>query len=347
MKRVSLNDIGRKTGFAASTVSKALRNSTEIPPTTREKIRRAAKALGYHPNPLLAALASKHFESKRNVGIPVAHIQAQGSPLSMLPLQEHGRRLGYRVEPFAVGDFSSGAHAARVLFARGFQGILLSPDFQFNMLPGMEWNHFSVVGWGAGLAVSPASSQPWLYRATIDHFRTVLRAWEETKARGYKRIGFVLLRGAEGLLDDQSRCGGAQFCLQTVPSRFRVPICFPIDDATEEFDSQRLADWARRYRPDAVIGFNGLVRWTLIHEKFRVPEEIGFASLHKKMSSDPHTPDETESGMKLMDVECMQAALELLDQQIRHHQYGLPRTPRTLTIYSEWIDGDSLPPISR
>jgi hypothetical protein len=37
-------------------------------------------------------------------------------------------------------------------------------------------------------------------------------------------------------------------------------------------------------------------------------------------------------------------SLELLDQQIRHHEFGLSGEPRTLMINSEWVEGSTLPP---
>jgi hypothetical protein len=42
-------------------------------------------------------------------------------------------------------------------------------------------------------------------------------------------------------------------------------------------------------------------------------------------------------------VKSILAALELLDQQIRHHQCGLSNEPRVLMIDPEWIDGETLP----
>jgi DNA-binding LacI/PurR family transcriptional regulator len=80
-KRVSLADIARTTGFAISTVSMALRNDASIPHATRKKIEATAREMGYYPNPLLAALASKHFSSKQTGGTPIAYIRRNESDL--------------------------------------------------------------------------------------------------------------------------------------------------------------------------------------------------------------------------------------------------------------------------
>ena len=316
---------------------------------TRKKIQKAAVALGYHPNPLLAALASKHFGSKRFVGTPLAYIHspelnpdAEGPMQKLLRhTQEHAKGLGYFLELFNVSDFKNGAHATQVLFSRGVQGIILPHQFQLKMLPGMDWSRFSVVGFGESTVETPDSPQPVLYRSAVDHSGVILRAWNETWKRGYRRIGFALLVWEAAIMDDQLRWSATQFCLQRIPRRLRIPPF--VVKAKKDFNFQKFRPWMDRYRPDAVLGFNETFGWLLVNEGFRVPQDVGFASLHTTPDSlFPRSKDCT-AGMKTMDPECLLAAVELVDQQIRHHQYGLSWEPRTLMIHSKWIDGETLP----
>jgi LacI family transcriptional regulator len=242
-----------------------------------------------------------------------------------------------------VTDFRDGKQASRMLFSRGFQGILLQTHVQPSMLPGMDWNRFSVVGWGEGAAESPESPQPLLSRAIVDHFGSVLRGWDETSKRGYKRIGFALFNLTQTFNEDQVRLGAALTCLRRIPRHRRIPP-FVIENKLDTADILPLAEWARRHRPDAVIGFNGIFSWALEKEGFRVPEDLGFISLHTDVDAGNLLGiRHRESGMKEMRMKSMLVAVELLDQQIRHHQYGLPREPRTIMIDSEWIEGDTLP----
>jgi hypothetical protein len=53
--------------------------------------------------------------------------------------------------------------------------------------------------------------------------------------------------------------------------------------------------------------------------------------------------DVGQAGMKQMRAESLFVTLELLDQEIRHHQVGLAQRPRTVMIHSEWSDGKTLP----
>lgn len=346
-KRISLADVARSTGLGVSTVSMALRNVGTISEKTKKRIGEAARTLGYYPNPLLATLASRRFDSKYSGGVPVAYFDHPGEDRALdlttrqltNAVQEHGRKLGYRVDRFTLDDFNDGAHATQILFSRGFQGIILPSHFQLKLLPGMDWNRFSVVAWGEGVAQSSDHPYPLLYRVTVDHFGLVLRAWNEAWKRGYRRIGFILFGDEIMERDDELRIGASQFCLQSVAPRHRIPTCF-----VKNFDSAAMAKWVRRHRPDAVIVFNGFMGWALRHEGFRIPEDFGMVLLHQNSDDTSAATRASESGMMEMNQRCMLVALELLDQQIRHHQCGLSTEPRTISINSEWIDGNTLPP---
>ena len=68
ISRITLRDIGAKCGLSAAGVSLALRNHRSIPETTRERVRNAATALGYRPDPALAAL--NHYRRRRTFTAP-------------------------------------------------------------------------------------------------------------------------------------------------------------------------------------------------------------------------------------------------------------------------------------
>jgi LacI family transcriptional regulator len=347
-KRVSLADISRDTGFSISAVSMALRKHVKIPVATRQLIEESARKLAYRPNPLIAALATRHFSSERTGKTPLAYIHVpsadlgdMAAPARIKVQEEYGRKLGYWLETFDVTSFKDGAQATRILFSRGFQGIILQRHFQLNLLPGMDWNRFCVVEWGESSADPVATTEQLPYRATVDHFNSIVRTWDEAWKRGYKRIGFGFLPLSEKEPEDDLRWGAAQSCLRRVPRRFRIPplILHRIDWK----DSRIVADWARRHRLDAVIGFNTFFLWALKTEGFRIPDEIGFATLHSVPSAEGAEYDFGEAGMKDMRLEIMLVALDVMDQMVRHHQYGLFKEPRTVMIQSKWIEGVTLP----
>ncbi len=63
---VSMKDIAKKCGVSVATVSKALNDLSDIGDDTKEKVRRAAKELGYFPNSSARALKTKRTY---NIGV--------------------------------------------------------------------------------------------------------------------------------------------------------------------------------------------------------------------------------------------------------------------------------------
>jgi LacI family transcriptional regulator len=216
------------------TVSLALRNVGAVSSVTRERVKEAARTLGYRPNPLLASLASKHFAPEKPFGTPLAYIhvpeKAADEEFTLKHMaktaQAYAQKLGYQLMIFNVDDFKNGAHATRVLFSRGTQGILLPRKFNLKQWPEMDWSRFSVVGWGESIAEASGATEPLLSRAAVDHFSLISRTWIETRKRGYRKIGFAFFKPIPGAMDDKIRWGAAQACLQwTAPPFSHSTLC--------------------------------------------------------------------------------------------------------------------------
>ncbi len=73
----SLKDIAKECGVSTATVSKALNDQSDISQATKEKVRKAAKKLGYRPN-----LAAKALKTKRSQNIGVLFVDDNRSGLT-------------------------------------------------------------------------------------------------------------------------------------------------------------------------------------------------------------------------------------------------------------------------
>ena len=218
-KRTCLADVARQAGVSVAAASLALRGAGRLAPATREKIKQAAAALKYHPNPLLASLARRHFNPARATATPLAFLHRQEKtfiytipPAEFRALQAHSHKLGFRLNRFNLDEFKDGTHATKVLYARGIQGIVLPPSIQAGTLPGMDWSRFAVVRWGECIPEAPGAPHPDFSRACVDHFGSLLRAWEETRKRGYQRIGIVLFKVRPDSADDPAALGRLPGC---------------------------------------------------------------------------------------------------------------------------------------
>ena len=79
MQRGNINDVARKAGVAASTVSRALSSHSSIPSSTRERIVRIAEELGYKCNPIFSEMMSSIRSRTRPGKATFAYLNNEGT----------------------------------------------------------------------------------------------------------------------------------------------------------------------------------------------------------------------------------------------------------------------------
>jgi hypothetical protein len=164
-------------------------------------------------------------------------------------------------------------------------------------------------------------------------------AWEQVVNHGYRAIGAAIGRHALRIEDDQLRLGATMVAQSELSPEHRIipPYLGSFSDRDAYFQ------WFLKYRPDAIVGFSTFHYFRLADDRgLRSPEDFAFAALHVS-ESDPY-------GKRLAGVidnipQVAAAAIDLLDQLIRHHELGVPKVPRDLQIPSVWRDGETLPRI--
>ena len=65
VKRITLRDIAQASGVHLATVSRALRNDSQVGEATASQVRRIALEMGYTPDPMLAALSAYRSQTKK------------------------------------------------------------------------------------------------------------------------------------------------------------------------------------------------------------------------------------------------------------------------------------------
>src|SRR5450759_3388738 len=118
-RRVTVYDIAKKLGCSHATVSLALRNDHRITPKRCETVKEAAKAMGYAPDPHLAALAAyRRRNAPATIRSALAWINHWDQPERLRKLREFdaywrgalesAQRFGYQLEEIRwSSDFSA------------------------------------------------------------------------------------------------------------------------------------------------------------------------------------------------------------------------------------------------
>jgi LacI family transcriptional regulator len=341
-RRVTLSDVAKAAGVSVGTASYALRGILLTSPATVKKVQEAARKLGYRPDPVLSqAMSTIRRQPIHGRGEVIAYVVAYDKPDEWRRRHivrrywegaaERAAELGYRIEPYWVGDGSvSEARHSQVLYSRGIRGLILAPHPETEGRLRLDWRHF------VSVAVSRSIVEPVTHRVLDDHYGIARMTMEAVLQRGYRRIGFAMSRHRVERVD---RLWLAAYLAyqQDLASADRIPPCLQDCVPPEEFDGPNLMAWIKRHRPDALVGPTPRVMQYLQERGLVTPRDFGYAALDLP-------PEEHGFAGVLHDAsEVGRAAISEVVSMLRNRELGLPQKPGLKLVAGTWRDGPSLP----
>jgi LacI family transcriptional regulator len=333
--RLTLRDIGLKTGFHYSTVSLALRDHPRISDSTKQIIREAAKGLGYQPDAMLSSLCAyrltKRPPKEQTVIAWITNHRTQtGCGMSACTrdyfdgASQRAAERGYRLEPFWLSEPGMTAQRmSRILWTRGIQGVLLPPQEHLTRID-LDWGNLSAVTFGYTLV------HPRLHLVSNHEYRTMGTLFAELEKRSYRRVGLVNLREHDKRVDNNWLA--AYLVEQTrLPQEHQLP---PL--VLEQWNTKTFLSWVERHRPDAIVTRLPEVIRSLRRAGYRVPHDVGVAY---------HSLDEKSlclSGMKKNSFQIGEMAVDLLIDMLHRNERGIPVRPYLLMVEGSWVEGNTL-----
>ncbi len=338
-RRVTIKDVGAKAGVHHTTVSLALRNHPSIPETTRARIRAAAEALGYRPDPVLASLMryrrAMHPRAQRPVALWLTNYETRGLWRRTRVFEEYfngakerAEQLGFQLEEFWLREHGMSVTRARQIFhARGITAMLIAPQPRDGLSLDLAWEDMAAVSLGYTLA------RPRLNLVTCHHFASMRVLMENLFGLGYGRPGLAL----PVVVDHRVHRGwlGGYLVAQTAlpMSRRLAPFLF------EKLSDAALSRWLRRARPDVVIAAitQQDQAWDALGRLgWRVPEDIGvaFTSLHEAKDK--------RAGISENPRVIGATAMDMLSGQWQRNERGVPATPVCTLIEGTWRMGTTV-----
>ena len=339
----NMTDIAKAAGVSKNTVSLALRGSLKVSAVTRRRIEKAAKSLGYRPNPTVAHLMAELRQNRSQgyqstLAIINAHEHKDATtrhptvPSYVLGCQRRARQLGYRLDEFWMHDASmSAARFASIFRARNIRGAIIVGLLQCNRLPARLaplWDEFPAVVTGV------RTREPALSFTCSDQHRVALEAFEKAIALGYRRPALVL----DGVIDKliEGRFSGGFLTGQSrfLPHKNRTQPFYQVAAARE--DRALFHQWLAKNQPDVIFTlYHEVKRW--LHELgLRVPQDIGLIQYEWRPDHD------SWAGMDQRNDLVGEAAIDMLISMIHHHEVGVPKYPRATMIGCSWIDGSTV-----
>lgn len=336
---VTIRQLASHAGVSRTTVSLALRNHPSIPAKTRQKVLKVAEKMGYRPDPVVSSLMN-HLRVQRSQRVTekIAYLTfwREAEKWKTTNFNElsyfngccnRARQLGYEIEHFWTKEPGiNSSRLSKILYSRGIRGAVLAP------LPGhlghvsLEWDKLACVA--LGLTVL----KPDMHRVSHDYHEGMMLALRMLRHHGYQRFGFVNLAIYNRRVKYGWLSGFLTYLYQFQPSPdAHIP---PL--LLEKWSQADFTKWLHRYKPDVLISNTQECMITAREMGLRVPEDIGYACLHRLHDTDPW------AGIHRFPERIGAAAVDVLVGQLQNNELGLPAFPKTVSIEGKWQDGPSV-----
>lgn len=344
MKVPTHREIAAACRVNSSTVSRALSGSPLIPKATRQRILTVARRMGWTPNPLASAyMAHLRSTRSRSYRANLAYVISDANLTSFNDMPEYHRShykgaeqrassLGYTLEPIWYRDLDfQGKRLSKLLKSRGIPGVIFHGEPGLaETLKAFEWDAFSAAVWG-GVSMPDAA----LHHAAAHRLHVVRMALENLRALGYNRIALILSEDQDRLADYSFFAAFDYEHHYRKDSGILGSVRLPSWESTPEL-RKKIRRWIERKQPDVIIGER--VVWDTLEEmKWRVPEDVAFASLFWSASW-------SQAGGVDQCPEIIGAnTVDLVASQLLCNERGIPATPKLLLNEGRWVDGPSIP----
>jgi DNA-binding LacI/PurR family transcriptional regulator len=342
-RQITITDIARQMSVHHSTVSLALRDHPSIPEATRERIKKAAREIGYRPDPAMAALSRLRKVDAKTREVPSIAYVVNNSPemgfyRMVYPLhflqgaREQAASLGFDLDlQFLAPGYHDSDTLSDYLEEKGIKGVLISAFLPGCMELTLDWSKYSAV------KIDSHQLSPPLPVVTNDQLQMVRLAFRQMVALGYRRIGLTVGLADEVACEYRNSSGYAIEQASTPGTEWIPPLLYPYN-TTRESIAPLLASWIRRYRIEAVLGNSTAMLEDLRAQDLKVPEDLAYGCLclyerFNEMAG-------VVNNLRLVGAR----AVAQLAEQMRVGQPGAVNFPAETFIRGYWRDGPTAPP---
>ncbi|MDF7807729.1 LacI family DNA-binding transcriptional regulator [Pontiellaceae bacterium B12219] len=335
-RRITQKDIAIALNVSHVTVSLALRNHPRISEAMRKRVQETAVDMGYNPDPMLSALSNYRLTGKkRPLQAALAWVNPWKEPGKLREYLEFdlywqgafqtANQLGFRLEEFRIAELPP-RRLNDIFKARNIRGLVLAPlrDPEFNWC-GFPWKDYAIIRLGRTIPF------PEAHFITGAQTTNAMLAFDQIRKKGYERIGYV----CEFF---RSRISGVGFswAQRGLPPKDQLPLLVLNENDNNTMQLERLDQWIRSEKPDAIFTDIGKLPLMLEHLGYRVPSDIGLAT-----ASIHDTPIDAGIDQNPEEIGC--AAIRALVALVNTNQFGIPSIRNEILIEGHWQDGSMLP----
>ena len=332
----TLREIAKKSGFALSTVSSALRGQPGVAEATVRKVRAVAESMGWRPNPLVSAWLS-HVRTTHaptlqatlayifsHPGGEAGHFTSAVYKAYYEGARKRAAELGFSMEFYHYEAYGE-RRLTEILEARGIQALVVGPLPEFSHTLSMPWERF------VSVAIAYSLIEPAVHRAANHHFKSIARLVQTLHAYGYTRIGLALPTDVDERSFSMFTGGYWSTC-----HREGIDALDLFEDFYQPDSFERFGRWLDKVSPEVVIGLETVADW-IRGQGYALPEEIAFANLDRRPEHGDH------AGIDQNAERIGSTAVDLVTAQLFRNELGLPDHPKLSIVEGVWVDGVTAP----
>lgn len=267
-KPTTIKDIALQLNISVATVSRALRNSSEIKRETKLAVLKAAKEMDYHPNLLASSLSSK---KSRILGVVVPTINRQFWSNAISGIENIAYQKGYKVMIFQSAEsYQKEMEIVEILANSRVEGILMAfskETARYDHVQGIMARGIPVVFFERVSDLSNAS------RVITDDYYGARQIVQHLVDRGKKKIAY--LGGPLSLAVCKERHRGYRDVLTENGLGLHEAWQIEVPEFSYENAEKGFRDlWGQTIRPDALFCFADILAIGALHAARKLGIEI-------------------------------------------------------------------------
>lgn len=328
---VTIKEIARQLNVSKSTVSRALRDSSEISEETKNKVIDLAKSLQYSPNPIALSLLKNRTQT---IGVIVPDIANRFYSSAIGGVEDIAYSRGYHTMIYQSHEsLERELAASRHISLRRVDGLVVAISSQSENI-----DHFIELQ-EQGIPVvlfDRVIDTLQTHKVRVDDYKGAFEATEHLIAQGCRRIAHIA--GPKQVSISRNRLEGYREALgkHGIPFQDEWVLHTEITQAGGTDRTYQLM--ALRNRPDAIFGASDRItmgiHWALRQLGYKMPDDvavIGFCDLAMSSLLDPPISSITQPSFE-MGQQATSLLLDLVESKNTPASYVTRVLPSNLVL---------------
>ncbi|HVW59304.1 MAG TPA: LacI family DNA-binding transcriptional regulator [Puia sp.] len=327
---VTIKDIAQQLKLSVSTVSRALRNSTEIKPATRQLVRELAAELNYSPNPI--ALSLKEKKSKI-IGVIVPEIANNFCASTIAGIEDIAYSKGYHVIIFQSHEkLDREVINTQLMASRRIEGLIISLSNETN-----SFDHIrETIDKGIPVVMYDRVSEDIsTHKVVVNDYYGAYKGTEHLIQEGYHKIAHVTI--SKFLSITQKRLNGYVDALRKYDIPVRKEWIVHCNFETAEQSIREL--FSGKDRPNAILASVERLATSCMNVlkemNLRIPEDVALVGFSDNPINHLLSPALTSVRQPTFDIgqQAAELLLNLIENKNAVQKYRTVQLETTLEIH--------------